>query len=557
MFVSSLPVSCSAADTPPGVLDGLSAGVIIVNADGRVSFANRSAAALFPALHPVGLELATLLGLSGVSNAAALAEAAATASAKNAIRIGLSDGRVLDSRCRPLPEGGSVVTLHDVTLYVRETEQAARDALTGLPNRSGLHQRLTDLLEQSQRTQAPLAVLFLDLDRFKAVNDTLGHAVGDALLCKVAERLRNAVRKTDIVARLGGDEFAIIQAGVPQPQASEALAGRLVDLIGRTYVVSGHSVVIGASVGVALSPADGNDGETLLQHADIALYRAKTGGRGMFRFFQPEMNTAMQTRRLLETDLRSALPLEQFELAYQPQVQLEPYALVGFEALLRWHHPVRGLVSPASFIPLAEEIGLISTIGTWVLRTACRAAAAWPEAVSVAVNVSPIQFRNAELVQTVTSALDESGLSPTRLDLEITEGALLDNTDTVLRQLFALKQLGIRISMDDFGTGYSSLSYLRKFPFEKIKIDQSFVRGSDHDADCGAIVRAVSALGASLGVTTTAEGVETQEQLTRMKADGCNQVQGYFTGRPMNEAGAAALVAEMASKTTTKEFSDA
>jgi len=292
---------------------------------------------------------------------------------------------------------------------------------------------------------------------------------------------------------------------------------------------------------VAIAPDDGDDAGTLFKRAELALSRARADGGASSRFFRAGMEAEVQARMLLEVDLSAALALRQFELAYQPQVRLEPYELAGFEVLLRWRSPARGMVSPGEFIPIAEASGLIVHIGGWVLRTACLDAAAWQRPLSVAVNVSPLQFRGAGLVQAVTSALSEAGLDPARLELEITEGALLDNTDTVLQQLHALKALGVRVSMDDFGTGYSSLSYLLKFPFDKIKIDQSFVRGTEHDANCSTIIRAVTALGASLGITTIAEGIETPEQLARLQAAGCQLVQGYLTGRPAPAAAAAAL----------------
>ncbi len=385
----------------------------------------------------------------------------------------------------------------------------------------------------------------LDLDRFKAVNDTLGHPVGDALLRKVAERLRNAARRDDVIARLGGDEFAILQVGqvgADQPLAAEALANRLVDLVGRTYVLDGQMLNVGVSVGIALFPDDGRLPDDLLKHADLALYRAKADGRGTYRFFEPAMNAAVQARRSLEIDLRRALALKQFTLVFQPQIRLETGEVSGFEALLRWHHPERGLISPATFIPLAEEIGVIVGIGEWALRTACREAARWAQPASIAVNLSPIQFRGGKLVETVTLVLAQTGLDPARLELEITEGALLDDTDGVLTVLNGLRRLGVRISMDDFGTGYSSLSYLQKFPFDKIKIDQSFVRGMAGSAECGAIVRAIARLGASLGMRTTAEGVETADQLDAIRAEGCTEVQGYLTGRPMPASEAFALL---------------
>ncbi len=420
------------------------------------------------------------------------------------------------------------------------------DALTGLVGRDELRRRISAQLGSTHRGGEGFAILCVDLDRFKAVNDTLGHPVGDALLKKVADRLVKAARQEDLVARLGGDEFAIVQVGTGQPEAAEALAARLVDLVGRTYVVDGHMLNVGASVGVAIGSANGRDADTLLKNADLALYRAKEDGRGMFRFFEPGMDAKMQARRSLEIDLRRALALKEFDLAYQPQVSADGGGVTGFEALLRWKHPERGMVSPVDFIPLAEEIGLIGPIGEWVLRTACAEAARWPDNITLAVNLSPVQFRGAKLVTIVTSALAHSGLPAGRLELEITEGALLDNTDAVLSVLNALRELGVSISMDDFGTGYSSLSYLQKFPFTKIKIDQSFVRQMEESADCSAIVRAVIALGRSLGMKTTAEGVETEGQRERIRAEGCTEIQGYLTGKPMCAADAATLVCNMA-----------
>ena len=523
----------------------LATGILIVDGDGEIAFANASAASFFYPLYPIGLGLRGLLSLAGTFNASELTRAVERSVASPSVRLGLPDGRTLDVQSRPLSAGGAAVTLVDVTAYVQEAELAARDALTGLANRASLNKRLNEELAVSGRKGSPVAVICIDLDRFKTVNDTLGHAVGDALLTKVAERLRSVSREGDLVARLGGDEFAILQVNGKQPQAAEALAARLVDLVGRSYLVGDHMLNIGASVGIAMSPDDGDSADTLLQRADLALYRAKLDGRGRFRFFHKGMDAEMQIRRCLEIDLRRALALQEFELVYQPQMNLVTNALVGFEALLRWRSPTRGLVSPADFIPLAEEIGLIASIGEWVLLTACQEAASWEKPVSIAVNVSAIQFRGTELVHTVTSVLASTGLHPSRLELEITEGALLDNTSKVLQVLHALKALGVRISMDDFGTGYSSLSYLQKFPFDKIKIDQSFVRGSDDSTDADAIVRAVAALGASLGIMTTAEGVETDEQLARMRAGGCTEVQGYLTGRPLPATETAVLLSAL------------
>ena len=428
----------------------------------------------------------------------------------------------------------------------RKDLDGSSDPLTGLPNRASFQARLNEARARLDRGGEGFAVLSVDLDRFKQVNDTLGHPVGDALLRKVAERLESALRPTDTVARFGGDEFALIQSDVSSAAGIETLARRLVDLLGRAYVVEGHLINIGASVGVALAPADGTDPDVLLKNADLALYRAKTDGRDTFRFFEPEMDQRMQARRALELDLRKALALREFELVYQPQMNLESNRLVGCEALIRWRHPTRGTVSPAEFIPLAEEIGLIIPIGEWVIREACREATRWPEEISVAVNLSPAQFKSKKLVQVVSSALTSSGLSPARLELEITEGVLLQENAGNLATLHALRGLGLRISMDDFGTGYSSLSYLRSFPFDKIKIDRSFVSGHVSLSDSMAIVGAIASLGSSFGMTTVAEGVETPEQMRRIRAEGCTDVQGYLISRPISAADISRLLADQA-----------
>jgi diguanylate cyclase (GGDEF)-like protein len=409
---------------------------------------------------------------------------------------------------------------------------AHHDALTRLPNRIRFREELEEGLARAHSDEA-LAVLCLDLDNFKSVNDTLGHPVGDALLKVVAERLLEAAGETSTVARLGGDEFAIVQTGASQPVGATVLAQHLIETIAAPYEIDGHSVVIGTSIGIAVAPNDGTDPDAILKNADLALYRAKAEGRGIYRFFEAAMDASMQARRLLELDLRSALGRDQFELVYQPLVDLTTADVKGFEALLRWRHPERGLVSPAEFIPLAEEIGLINQIGAWVLRRACAEAATWPGHLTVAVNLSPVQFTSRTLVLDVVTALGSSNLAPRRLELEITEAVLLHDTDATLATLTHLKQLGVHISMDDFGTGYSSLSYLRKFPFDKIKIDQSFIRDLSSTPESMAIVRAVAGLGRSLGISTTAEGVETIEQLRTVKAEGCTQVQGYLLSRPL------------------------
>jgi diguanylate cyclase (GGDEF)-like protein len=406
------------------------------------------------------------------------------------------------------------------------------DPLTDLPNRVLFQKSLTEALARRSRKGDQLAVHFIDLDRFKTVNDTLGHPLGDALLREAAERLRRCVREGDTVARLGGDEFAVVQTGLSDMDGATRLAARIVTAMAAPFDLAGHQVVIGASVGVSAAPSDGEDVDELLKKADMALYRAKGDGRGAFHFFERAMDEQLQARRALELDLRRALQDGEFELFYQPLYHLGDERVTGCEALLRWNHPERGMVSPADFIPLAEEIGLIVPLGDWVLRTACAEAARWPDHVRLAVNLSPAQFRDRSLVATVVSALATSGLPAQRLELEITESVLLQDSAANMTMLHDLKALGVRISMDDFGTGYSSLSYLRSFPFDKIKIDQTFVRDILHDSDALAIIKAVLDLGASMGVTTTAEGVETQAQLDALRGQGCAEIQGYFISRP-------------------------
>ena len=410
---------------------------------------------------------------------------------------------------------------------------ATHDVLTGLPNRALFNDRLREAASDAAASGASFAVLCLDLDRFKNVNDTLGYAVGDALLRRVAERLRSVVRVDDVVARHGGDEFAILQVGARQPAAAAALAQRIVELIGRSYVIDGHLVNVGASVGIAIAPDDSLEPDQLLKCGDLALYGSKSGGRGTFRFFEAAMEARMQVRRSLELDLRQALARREFELHYQPQVDPETNTVMSFEALIRWQHPTRGLVSPAEFIPLAEELGLIVPIGDWVLRQACRDAMTWPEGVAVAVNVSAAQFKAKALVQSVLTALAASHLPAHRLELEITESLLLTDTQDHVSTLHQVREMGVKIAMDDFGTGYSSLNYLVSFPFDKIKIDRSFIRDLATNIDCAAVVRAVTTLGASLGMRTTAEGVETADQLELVRAEGITAVQGYFFSRPV------------------------
>ena len=419
--------------------------------------------------------------------------------------------------CQPFRaklRGNEVYAIRDLSERQQNERQIAHmahhDALTDLPNRSLLWERLEQSLVRVDSGEV-LAVMCLDLDRFKEVNDTLGHPVGDALLKIVSERLRGCVRPADTIARLGGDEFAVLQSGVPQPIGVTALATRIIEVLSEPYLISDHQIVVSASVGIALSPNDSVDAGQLLQSADLALYRAKREGRSTYRFFEQGMDTRMRERRALEMDLRKALVNGEFELYYQPIVNLEHNHFSGFEALLRWNHPERGLVSPVEFISLAEETGLINPIGEWVLREACAEAAKWADPLKIAVNLSPCQFKNKNLVQAVFSAIASSGLAARRLELEITETVLFQDTDVTIGMLHQLQAVGVRIALDDFGTGYSSLSYLRSFPFDKIKIDRSFVNGLAQDSrESLAIVRAVSQMGASLGMCTTAEGVETE-----------------------------------------------
>jgi diguanylate cyclase (GGDEF)-like protein len=457
--------------------------------------------------------------------------------------VELHSGRIVQVLRRPLKEGGWVSTHEDITerrqIEAKIAHMAHHDVLTNLPNRVLFREKMEEGLARVERGET-LAVLCLDLDHFKAVNDTLGHSMGDMLLRAVAARLLNCVRDVDTIARLGGDEFAIIQLSITDPQETVAMAERIIETLATPFSLEGHLVGIGTSVGIAVSPGDGTAGEELLQKADLALYRAKTDGRNAYRFFEPGMDAHMQERRALEIDLRNALAAGQFELYYQPLVAMGDGHVTGFEALLRWHHPQRGLVPPGEFIPLAEEIGLVVPIGEWVLQQACREAVNWPKSVHVAVNLSPAQFRSRHLLPAITVALANSGLDPRRLELEITESVLLYENQSTLTTLARIKEMGVRIAMDDFGTGYSSLSYLRSFPFDKIKIDRSFIRDLTNSEDCVAIVRAVTSLGTSLGMKTIAEGVETVEQMERLREEGCEEVQGFLISppRPASELGA-------------------
>jgi diguanylate cyclase (GGDEF)-like protein/PAS domain S-box-containing protein len=401
------------------------------------------------------------------------------------------------------------------------------DALTDLPNRVFFREQLDQALKRIRRGEK-LAVLFLDLDKFKGVNDTLGHQGGDELLKTVAGRLQGCVRETDIVARLGGDEFAIVQTDVTDASAVTELAERIHGVLRQFCELQGNRFSMDASIGIAMAPADGTEADQLLKNADLAMYGAKADGRGTYRFFEAEMDAHIKARRALEFDLRQAIMCGEFELHYQPLVNIRERKITGCEALMRWRHPKRGLVSPTEFIPVAEDAGIVNQLGEWALRTACAEAVTWRDDIVVTVNVSPVQFKNDSLVQLVISALAESGLPAQRLELEITESVLLHDNEATLRILRQLKQLGVRISMDDFGTGYSSLNYLRRFPFDKVKIDRCFIEHIAGDAGSLAIVQAVISIAKSRDIATTAEGVETKEQLELLRALGCTEMQGFL-----------------------------
>ena len=448
----------------------------------------------------------------------------------------MRNGRTFKVRHRPMPDLGWVATHEDITEQRRAelkiAHMAHHDALTDLANRTLLNQRLAQAFASDQ----PFAVHHIDLDKFKSVNDTLGHHAGDALLRGVSERLRRLVRPSDTIARMGGDEFVVLQIPVGDGSEAGALAQHIIEQMAAPFEIDEQQTIAGASVGIAMAPADGTTPEQLLRNADLALYRAKSDGRGTYRVFEPAMDEEVQSRRALEFDLRKALAGGEFELHYQPLVKTESGEISGFEALIRWQHPQRGLIAPNDFIPLAEEIGLIVPIGEWVIRQACRTASRWPKHLHVAVNISAVQFRYAGLAEVIVGALASAGLEASRLEIEITESVLLQDKEGTLAILHQLRALGVRIAMDDFGTGYSSLTYLQCFPFDKIKIDRSFVRDIATDAGSLNIVRAITALASGMGMTATAEGVETREQLERIAAEGCTEMQGYLFSRPLPAA---------------------
>ncbi|WP_031204773.1 EAL domain-containing protein [Mesorhizobium sp. L103C105A0] len=454
----------------------------------------------------------------------------------------LADGRTLLVARRPLAGGGWVATFEDITERRRAEERMSHlahyDTLTDLPNRSMFRERL----DQAMAGDTPLAIFSLDLDRFKAVNDTWGHPAGDWLLKCVAERLRHSLRSdTDVVARLGGDEFAILQFNPKGATDAEQLAKRIVAVVSQPFRDKGRDMHVGISLGIALYPGDGKDADTLLKNADMALYSGKSEGRNVYRFFEPGMDALVRARLALETDLETALKRREFVLEFQPITNIASGKIVGAEALMRWNSPTRGLVAPDDFIAAAEDSGLIVPLGEWALKQACSVAAGWPPGMRIAVNVSAVQIRSADFARSVISALAVSGVPASRLELEITETVLMDESETVLKTLRQLRELGIRIALDDFGTGYSSLGYLRRFRVDKIKIDRSFIHDIDNK-DTAAIVRTIIGLGAELGITVTAEGVETEAQLDILRKAGCVEAQGFLIGMPSKAADMARLL---------------
>ncbi len=475
----------------------------------------------------------------------------------------LTDGRVIAVSHRPISDGGWVLTYEDITIRARSDARIAfmaqHDPLTALPNRTLFTERL-EIALALLASGGGFALVLIDLDRFKEVNDTRGHPMGDRLLRVVAERLAACVRPQDTVARLGGDEFAIIQDGVKDAYDAEELAARLIGAIGKPFAIDGGRLEMCASIGIALAPEHGSSQEALLRNADTALYRAKDEARCGYRVFSPSMDAALQDRRALEHDLLGARFDAEMELFYQPIVDIrrtessdrDVHRIAGFEALLRWHHPQSGLMMPGDFIGIAEHIGLIEKLGAWIIRRACRDAQAWPPEIKVAVNVSPVQFRTGRLVDRLTEALSESGLAASRLELEITESTLLDDNEATLDMLRQIQGLGVKIALDDFGTGFSSLSYLRSFPFDRLKIDRSFVMDLGQRADAPAIIRAILGLGRSLGIPVTAEGVETSEQLAHLQAEGCGLAQGYLFSRPV----AVSAIADLAIRAGTPRDND-
>jgi diguanylate cyclase (GGDEF)-like protein len=529
-------------------LQNMSQGLAMFDADRRLVFCNKQYAALYglsSELMTPGLSSQQVLDYrtqSGIIPLSAAGdyikdrETKAGAASKSETLIELTDGRTLSAIIRPTPNGGWVTTHEDITDRRRAETQVAHlalhDPLTDLPNRALLHERLETALGRV-RAGEQLAVLYLDLDHFKDVNDTLGHAVGDELLKCIADRVRRCLNADDTLARLGGDEFAVILTGLRERGEAADMAERIHEAVVAPCVLDGHQVLVGVSIGISFAPLDADTADQVLKNADMALYGAKGAGRGTHRFFEPQMSSLASARRALEVDLRNALSRNEFELYYQPLVNLDSGRITSCEALLRWRHPERGLVPPVEFIPLAEETGLIGQLGKWVLATACAEAAAWPDDIAVSVNISPVQINDSTLVLAVVQALASSGLPARRLEIEVTESVLLEQSRFTLSTLHQLRNLGVRIALDDFGTGWSSMSALRRFRFDKLKIDRSFIHDLSDQSEAEAIVRVLAELAKSLCMMTTAEGVETQAQLERVRTLGCTEMQGFLHSKPM------------------------
>ena len=542
-------------------LDNMGQGLCLCNAAGLVIVCNRRFLEIYGLQEPArsGIGLQSLL--QSVANPKSSCDLAASGLLQQHVNLDTAgsvieqcwpDGRIIAIVRTPVHDGGFLDTISDVTeartASARIFHLARHDALTGLPNRTLLRERMSHAVDQS-RTGQPSAVLCLDLDRFKPINDTLGHPMGDALLEDVARRLVTLVRATDTVARMGGDEFAIVLQGAPTPAEAEAMAARVVAELARPFAIKGHQLRIGASVGVAMITGPDADADEALRHADLALYQAKGEGRGSYRSFTNALDAVASQKRAIELELRDALADGSIVVHYQPQLDLSTRTIRCFEALVRWQHAVRGLVLPGEFVVIAEESGLIDMLGEKVLLTACADATTWPESTKVAVNLSALQFASGRLVPLVHRALRLAGLPPHRLELEVTESVLLERSTSVLSQLHALEEMGVQICLDDFGIGYSSLAYIRTFPFDRVKIDRSFIAGLGSAPDSLAIVRAVTGLCTSLGISTTAEGVETESQLEIVGQEQCDSVQGLLFSKPVPLAETTALVQRFLSST--------
>jgi diguanylate cyclase (GGDEF)-like protein len=529
-------------------LTNMTQGLVMFDAQGRVIICNQRYLDMYGhAQVQPGCTLAELLrerletgSFAGDPVAYAQEIVARAAASKIETRIiEVSDGRTIAISNQPMPTGGWVATHEDITARRQAEKQIAylarHDTLTDLPNRARLREWLTHALTQSHPGR-PLAVLHIDLDHFMTLNDSLGHPIGDELLRAVGDRLRANVGDNDLVARIGGDEFAVALSDISAASEAAAITTRICDAVRVPYEIAGHAIMVDSSVGISLAPDDGSDADALIKNADLALSRAKSEGRGTYRFFEPEMDARTQARRKIELALKNALPRDEFELFYQPIVNLKTNQITSFEALLRWHHPERGLILPTEFVPVAEEIGLIAPIGDWVIYQSCKEAATWPEHLKVAINLSPTHLARSNIIALITGALAAARLPANRLELEVTEAVVLHATDATLATLHQLRAMGVRIALDDFGTGYSSLSYLRSFPFDKLKIDRSFIKDLGENEESVAIIEAIAMLARALNVTTTAEGVETEQQLQQIRRLGFTEMQGFLFSQPLPRA---------------------